>query len=295
MELSQSSSIRGSAAQVESFELSPTQERARKFWATQGSSWLFVAQTVENAVQLLTWLEGMQEKLQKTVATLREDPATVISDYQKMLSSPSYFYAATNAAHWQVLLGPRPIRKTPLHVVGPALDVQTQLQRLCRHFLKQASRIHVQLQSINEEVTSFKANELVLHRQLSLQLGRQARRIQKRVARVQSTLPHLSNQLSPEKLPQVLMCRRMLTLQTQRFRSLIRTADETSHMLRQYQRLQERAHSALFVSLVDHAADSQSPVYEYAFWVFIRGAIRSMHQWLMHPLIDTRDPSEPAA
>jgi hypothetical protein len=58
------------------------------------------------AVRQRVWLEGMQKQLSQTAAALRENPASVLTPFQKTLKQPSYF-AMGETGNWVVLLGPR--------------------------------------------------------------------------------------------------------------------------------------------------------------------------------------------
>jgi len=238
----------------------------------------------------------MQEQLLKTAVALRSNPSSVLVHFQKTLSRPSYFYAPAQSSDWLVLLGPRPARKVPLRVLTPATDWKKQLQRLARRFWHQGARVHGQLQSLHEQLTSLSAVDVALQREVCLRVGRRARQMHQRVVRVQAVLKSFGQRLSPEWQRQVPMYARMLRLQSQRFQSLVQAADETSRLYRTFHRLHRRvlitpAVQAMFAVL----NPSQPAVARSPLAVLFRGTVRSVHQWLMHPLVDTRDPAEPAS
>ena len=95
MGLSKSRRVRNTAALAGSNELCPSLAYALRFLAAQGTSTRAVGKTVRQAVQLRVWIEGMQKQLLLTAAALRDNPATVLSPFQKacddfVLPQPSF-------------------------------------------------------------------------------------------------------------------------------------------------------------------------------------------------------------
>jgi hypothetical protein len=292
MGLSKSNRARNTAAKIESVELNPSTFEARPL----GPGWHSVIQAVEQASQLRTWLEGMQDQLQKTAIALRTDPSTVLSNFQKILSRPSYFYAPAESADWLVLLGPRPLRKIPLHVVMPAADLRTQILRLLKLFLLHGSRVHSQLENVNALLISFTADEIRFQRQHSHHLLRRSRQLQDRAKRVQSALQGLDKKGSSELKSHVPLYTRMFLLQLQRCQALVDTAEDTARALRKYHRLHRRVQTAITLPILPAPVLPPMVIPRRFRWSLkSRGMVHTLHQWLMHPVIDTREPSERAS
>jgi hypothetical protein len=82
---------------------------------------------VWRAVQQAAWMEGMQKHLIDTATALRENPASVLTPFQKILRRPSFFAYGENG-NWTILFGPRSIiqpaiLKTVEELALPALPV----------------------------------------------------------------------------------------------------------------------------------------------------------------------------
>jgi hypothetical protein len=83
---------------------------------------------VWRAVQQAAWMEGMQKQLIQTATALRENPASVLTPFQKILRRPSFF-AYGETGNWTILFGPRriiqpAILKAPEELVLPSAPVR---------------------------------------------------------------------------------------------------------------------------------------------------------------------------
>src|SRR5687768_13869196 len=106
MGLSKSNRVRNSAAQIGPDELSPSLAYVLRFSTANRTALQTTANTIQQAVRLRVWLEEMQKQLQKTAASLRDNPSSVLSRFQKTFSRPSYFFKSQETQDWVLLLGP---------------------------------------------------------------------------------------------------------------------------------------------------------------------------------------------
>jgi hypothetical protein len=253
MGLSKPSRFQETAAQKESAEVNPSLAFALKFQA-------------EQSAPLCLWLDAMQKDLLKTAVALRDHPASVLYRFQKTLSRPSYFLASTSPAEWVVLLGPKTVRR-------PAVP-RIQAQRIFRRILEEGSELQqrqAELKILHPAATS---TDIDRQREACLALSRRAERTLRRMLRVQSGMSR--------RAP---LYDRMLSLQAQRFRAITRVAAETAEALRNAERRQTSAAADLAPRVVPMAIVPVTPRRASAAARFLR----AFHQWLMDPIIDTRE------
>jgi hypothetical protein len=221
-------------------------------------------------------------------------------------------------ARFAALTAMQPLQEmtdTPSPGIHQFTDLSESFLPAAQQVLQDGSALELQVREWKKLKCRLKPQEFVRRRRAMGLLCQDARRAHLRTQRVQMALEEAAEKAHPDLLRTLQLFRRMVALHCQRLRLLSHEAKYLAGEAHSLERSPAFALASSLAAVLEVPTPSAIPAFDFGlpslhlftrlrltlqaiFWPLIHAAQRGanrFYQWLMYPLIDTGDPSEPRA